>query len=76
MLRAPDKVVSDNARYFTSEECQGIYDGLVHSTHVTSSPGFPHGNSHTEKAVHIVKQIYAKASDIKLALLLLKMTCP
>ena len=41
--------------------------------HVTSSPHFPHGNAHAEKAVHMVKQIYEKAEDIKLALLLLKM---
>ena len=34
---------------------------------------FPHGNAHTEKAVHVVKQIYMKANDVKLALLLLKM---
>ena len=40
--------------------------------HVTSSPRFPHGNAHAEKAVHIVKQIYSKADDVKLALLLLK----
>ena len=42
--------------------------------HVTSSPCFPHGNAHAEKAIHIVKQIYMKADDVKLALLLLKMT--
>ena len=41
--------------------------------HITSSPCFPHGNAHVEKAVHIVKQIYEKVDDIKLALLLLKM---
>ena len=41
--------------------------------HITSSPQFPDGNAHAEKAVHVVKQIYLKASDIKLALLMLKM---
>ena len=41
--------------------------------HVTSSPRFPHGNAHAEKAVHVVKQIYLKVDDVKLALLLLKM---
>ena len=40
--------------------------------HITSSPRFPHGNAHAEKTVHIVKQIYEKADDVKLALLLLK----
>ena len=39
-----------------------------------SSPRFPHFNTHAEKAVYIVKQVYHKADDIKLALLLLKMT--
>ena len=42
--------------------------------HVTSSPCFPHGNAHAEKAILIVKQIYMKADDVKLALLLLKIT--
>ena len=42
--------------------------------HITSSPQFPHGNAHAEEAVHIIKQIYAKANDMKLALLLLKTT--
>ena len=41
---------------------------------ITSSPHFPHGNVHAEKAIHVVKQIYMKADDIKLALLLLKTT--
>ena len=41
--------------------------------HITSSPHFPHGNAHAEKAIHVVKQIYMKADDVKLALLLLKM---
>ena len=42
--------------------------------HITSSPHFPHGNAHAEKAVHVIKQIYEKADDMKLALLLLKTT--
>ena len=42
--------------------------------HVTSSPRFPHGNAHMEKAVHVVKKIYEKAVNVKLALLLLKTT--
>ena len=40
--------------------------------HVTSSPRFPHGNAHAEKAVGIVKQIYERCQDVKLGLLLLK----
>ena len=41
--------------------------------HITSSPRFPHGNTHAEKAVGIVKQIYERCQDVKLVLLLLKM---
>ena len=72
-IRAPDKLISDNARYFMSEEFQEFL--MTWSIqHITLSPQFLHGNAHAEKAVHIVKQIYAKADDVKLALLLLKMT--
>ena len=40
--------------------------------HVTSSPRFPHGKAHAEKAVGIMKQIYERCQDVKLGLLLLK----
>ena len=40
--------------------------------HITTSHHFPHGTAYAEKAVHVVKQIYMKADDIKLDLLLLK----
>ena len=72
-ISAPDKIISDNARYFVSEEFQEftMQWSIVHST---LSPRFPHRNSHAEKAVHIVKQIYQKANDVKLALLLLMCT--
>ena len=70
---APDKIISDNARYFTSEEFEDFtMRWSIH--HITSSPHFPHGNAHADKAVHVVKQIYMKADDMKLALLLLKTT--
>ena len=72
-VRAPDKIISDNTRYFTSKEFQDFtMRWSIH--HITSSPRFPHGNAHAEKAIHVVKQIYMKADDVKLALLLLKMT--
>ena len=70
-VRAPDKIISDNARYFTSEEFQDF--AMKWSIqHITLFPHFPHGNAHAEKAVHVVKQINMKADDVKLALLLLK----
>ena len=71
MSGTPDKIISDNARYFVSEEFEEFMMQWS-IQHVMLSPRFPHGNAHAEKAVHIVKQIYAKADDIKLALLLLK----
>ena len=40
--------------------------------HLMSSPRFPHGNAHTEKAVGIVKELYTKCHHVKLGLLLLK----
>ena len=42
--------------------------------HIASSPRFPQGNAHAEKAVGIVKQIYERCQDVKLGLLLLKTT--
>ena len=72
-IGAPDKIISDNARYFISEEFQEfIMQWSIQ--HIISSPRFPHGNAHAEKAVHVIKQIYEKANDVKLALLLLKTT--
>ena len=70
---SPDRLISDNVRYFVSEEFENfVMTWSIH--HITSSPRFPHGNAHAEKAVHIVKQVYLKADDVKLALLLLKTT--
>ena len=70
---APDKIISDNVKYFVSQEFE---DFTMQWTiqHITSSPHFPYGTAHEEKAVHVVRQIYEKAIDGKLALLLLKTT--
>ena len=72
-IRAPDKIISDNAKYFVSDEFKHFMMQWS-IQHITSSPRFPHVNAHVEKAVHIVKQIYKKADGVKLALLLLKTT--
>ena len=66
-----DKIISDNARYFVSQEFEDFTMQWA-IQHITSSPRFPHGNAHMEKAVHVVRQIYEKTIDVKLALLLLK----
>ena len=70
-LGSPDKLITDNACYFVSEEfTKFTMDWSIQ--HVTSSPRFPHGNAHAEKAVGIIKQIYERCQDVKLGLLLLK----
>ena len=69
----PDRLVSDNARYFTSEEFHNfMMDWSIH--HITLSPRYPQGNGMAEKAVNIVKELYAKCDDVKLGLLLMKTT--
>ena len=70
-LGSPDKLITDNAHYFVSEEfTKFTMDWSIQ--HVTSSPRYPHGNAHAEKAVGIIKQIYERYKDVKLGLLLLK----
>ena len=70
---SPDKLITDNARYFVSEEfTKFMMDWSIQ--HLTSSPRSPHGNAHAEKAVGIVKELYTKCHGIKLGLLLLKST--
>ena len=70
-LGSPDKLITDNAHYFVSEEfTKFTMDWSIQ--HVTSSPRFPHVNAHAEKAVGIIKQIYERCQDVKLGLLLLK----
>ena len=70
---SPNKLITDNARYFVSEEfIKFMMDWSIQ--HLMSSPRFPHGNAHAEKAVGIVKELYTKCHDVKLGLLLLKTT--
>ena len=70
---SPDKIITDNACYFVSEEfTKFMMDWSIQN--LMSSPRFPHGNAHAEKVVGIVKEMYAKCHDVKLGLLLLKTT--
>ena len=70
---SPDKIITDNARYFVSEEfTKFVMDWCIH--HITSSLRYPQGNGMAEKAVGIVKELYAKCDDVKLGLLLMKTT--
>ena len=72
-VESPDKIIADNAHCFVSEEFTNfMMDWSIQ--HLTSSPRFPHGNAHAEKAVGIVKELYTKCHDVKLGLLLFKTT--
>ena len=72
-IGTPDKLISDNARYFISDEfSRFMMDWSI--CHITSSPRNPQGNVHAEKAVGMVKQLYQRCNDVKLGLLLLKTT--
>ena len=72
-IGTPDKLISDNAKYFTSDEfSKFMMDWSI--CHITSSPRYPQGNAHAEKAVGMVKQLYQRCDDVKLGLLLLKAT--
>ena len=67
----PMTLVTDNTLCFTSEE----FSNFVQSwnfTHVTSSPRYPKGNAHAEKAVGMVKQIYNHCEDPLFGMLILK----
>ena len=62
---APDKLISDNAKYFTFEDFENfMMDWSIH--HVTSSLRYPQGNGMAEKAVGIVKEMYVKCNDVNL----------
>ena len=58
-VRAPDKLISDNVRYFVSDEYE-VFTAKWNIVHVTSSPRYPQGNSQIEKAIQSVKAIYEK----------------
>ena len=49
-IGAPDKLISDNARYFVSDEFED-FTATWNIVHVTSSPRYLQGNSHIEKAI-------------------------
>ena len=67
----PLTLVMDNALCFTSEEFSEFTKDW-NFIHVTSSPRYPRGNAHSEKAVGMVKQIYNCCKDPLLGILVLK----
>ena len=64
-------LVTDNALCFTSEEFEDFAKSW-NFTHITSSPRYPKGNAHAEKAVGMVKQIYNHCEDPLYGMLILK----
>ena len=69
----PSKLITDNTRYFVSEESEQ-FSKRWNFKHSTSSPRYPRGNAHAEKAVQAVKSVYEKSSDKLLGMLALKTT--
>ena len=67
----PLTLITDNAACFTSEEFTEFAENW-NFEHVTSSPRYPKGNAHTEKAVGMVKQIYTRCDDPLFGMLVLK----
>ena len=67
----PMTLVTDNALCFTSEEFEEFAKSW-NFTHITSSPRYPKGNAHAEKAVGMVKQIYNHCEDPLYGMLILK----
>ena len=72
-IRAPDKLISDNMRYFVLNEFEE-FTAKWNIVHVTSSPRYPQGNSHIGKAIQSINAIYKKYHNIKMGLLMLETT--
>ena len=72
---SPEILINDNGRSFISEDFKqfAIEWSFVHKT---SSPRFPKGNAHTERAVGVVKEVYTKCKDNFLLGLLVHHTTP
>ena len=64
-------MVTDNATCFASEEFTEFAKDW-NFIHVTSSPRYPKGNTHAEKVVGMVKQIYTRCADPLFGMLVLK----
>ena len=67
----PLTLITDNAACFTSEESTEFAESW-NFEHITSSPRYPKGNAHTEKAVGMFKQIYTRCDDLLFGMLVLK----
>ena len=72
---SPEILITENGRSFISEDFKqfAMEWSFVHKT---SSPQYPKGNAHAERAVGIVKEIYTKCGDDFLLGLLMHRTTP
>ena len=72
---SPEILITDNGRSFISEDFKqfAVEWSFVHKT---SSPRYPKGNIHSERAVGIVKEVYTKCKDDFLLGLLVHHTTP
>ena len=64
----PEKIRTDNGPQFSAQEFK-LFCTEFHMQHETSSPHFPQSNGAAERAVQIVKRLWAKCKDKDLALL-------
>ena len=69
--RVPITLVTDNATCFASKEFTEFAKDW-NFVHITSSPRYPKGNTHAEKAIGMVKQIYTRCADPLFGMLVLK----
>ena len=67
----PITLVTNNVTCFVSEEFAEFAKDW-NFVHITSSPRCPKGNTHAEKAVGMVKQIYTRCADLLFGMLVLK----
>ena len=72
---SPEILTTDNGRSFISEDFKQ-FTMEWSFVHKTSSPRYPKGNAHAEKAVGIIKEIYTKCRDNFLLGLLVHRTTP
>ena len=72
---SPEILITDNGRSFISEDFKQI--AMEWSIfHKMSSPRYPKGNTHAERAVGVVKEVYTKCKDNFLLGLLVHHTTP
>ena len=67
----PTTLVMDNVTCFASKEFTEFARDW-NFIHIMSSPSYPKGNAHAEKAIGMVKQVYTRCTDPLFGMLVLK----